>query len=295
MAPELTAGFLTAEQAQQMNAAMQAFANATSSGLQKVQKKDDTFPASVTSGAAGLHAWTEQTYAADGTRYTLPNGRTGTATYLPARMPDGSTLSSFPVAVTLRKAIRSETLGDVYEIVNVASGGFSGSSGLIDSSAVYYQYTWHSGFAETWTRFGNSQALPAITVGGSYILQVYLAGSLSYAIVSDQLAVYVTLDKPASGVTIYGPGFVAGVKDDPAFAVGSAVGYGYRIHQVPTNSSTSSAGTTSGTATWYIQITTPPYTPSLLIKGSNRFLGDVAVAIWNQVTNEQSYSLVKVG
>lgn len=77
----------------------------------------ELFPASVTSGSSGLHAWTRQTFDTDGTRITDPNALAGTTTWMPARMPDGSTIATFPYKCWLRRACDGGNLGTVFEII----------------------------------------------------------------------------------------------------------------------------------------------------------------------------------
>lgn len=91
---------------------------------------EDFFPAKVTNGQSGLHSWSEQTFNSDGTRRDLANGRFGTVTGLdgatvtrnPARMPDGSTLTTFPAYVWLRKALTTNSTLVNYEIFLNTSG-----------------------------------------------------------------------------------------------------------------------------------------------------------------------------
>ena len=115
--PRFTPGFLTGSAARAIAADHAQGADAKNQLDSLATKIDDTFPASITSGSLGLHAWTEQAFSTDGTRYTKSGGRTGTITYMPARMPDGSTLTVFPQYVWLKRAVVSDTYGPVYEIL----------------------------------------------------------------------------------------------------------------------------------------------------------------------------------
>jgi hypothetical protein len=102
------------------------------------RKPDELIPAKITNGATALHAWTEQGIAADGTRYAkvaplfgTVNGLDGaTVTYRPARMPDGSTLTSFPVYGYVRDIghgkVASTNTGPNYEIIGASTS--TGSS-----------------------------------------------------------------------------------------------------------------------------------------------------------------------
>lgn len=98
---------------------------------------DDVFPASITSVSSGYHAWTEQAFDTDLVRYTKVGGRTGTTSFSPARMPDGSDLSSLPQNVWLRRSQpATDTVdGMGYEILVGSGGGgltetdFGGGSG----------------------------------------------------------------------------------------------------------------------------------------------------------------------
>jgi hypothetical protein len=90
------------------------------------------FPASITSGSGGYHAWTEQAFGTDGERYTKPGGRTGTADSNPAVLPDRSTLSSFPVECWLRRTQWSADKGVVYETVGISATSSSGGATYVD-------------------------------------------------------------------------------------------------------------------------------------------------------------------
>jgi hypothetical protein len=80
----------------------------------------DRFPAVLTStDGAGAYAWTEQAYeATKGNRYTKPNGRTGTTSWMPAypfgdgRRPAETDL---PLEVWLRRTLDSSAKGPVFE------------------------------------------------------------------------------------------------------------------------------------------------------------------------------------
>lgn len=72
-------------------------------------------------------SWVEQSYRADGSRYDKPNGLYGSATYMPARHPNGETIPSFPFQCFVRRSVVTAK-GPEWEIVG-APGGESGSSG----------------------------------------------------------------------------------------------------------------------------------------------------------------------
>ena len=78
----------------------------------------DKFPAVLTATANGRYAWTEQTWSATGTRYTKPNGRSGTTTYMPAYPYGdgvGPAVLTLPVEVMLRRTTTTADFGPVYE------------------------------------------------------------------------------------------------------------------------------------------------------------------------------------
>lgn len=111
----------------------------------------ELFPALVSHGQNGEHAWQEQTFNSDGTRRTLTNAKFGevaglngaTVTRNPARMPDGSTLAGLPAEVWLKKTITTnDTLanyevitagGDTVEIVELYSSGATPPAGYLDA------------------------------------------------------------------------------------------------------------------------------------------------------------------
>lgn len=102
--------------------------------IEKLQPvEEDIFPVELLDGEDGLHTWREQAFQihADGygERYTKPGGLfgtveglsgTGVGTWLPARMPDGSTLTGFPKYVWLKRAVCTTLTGTTYEIVSDA-------------------------------------------------------------------------------------------------------------------------------------------------------------------------------
>ena len=83
---------------------------------------------SITSGSGGLHAWSELARDDDGSLYAKSPGLYGTAAYMPVRMIDGSTLTTFPVNAWIKPVIMSETLGQIYEVTQIAGSGGSGGS-----------------------------------------------------------------------------------------------------------------------------------------------------------------------
>lgn len=88
--------------------------------------------AKITGGASGVHAWTRQRIGASGSRYDDPLTYTGivsgvssqTTTWMPARMPDGSTLSTFPVYGYVRPIGLTPATGPNFEIL-IAGGSSS--------------------------------------------------------------------------------------------------------------------------------------------------------------------------
>lgn len=93
----------------------------------------DEFPAVLTSGSSGDHAWSEQTFNA-GLRITKPSGRFGTTSFNPAVFADGSTATSFPLEVMLRRRNYAGTRGVVFE-ANTSTA--SSSSGGMTNVAYY--------------------------------------------------------------------------------------------------------------------------------------------------------------
>lgn len=119
----ISPGFLTPSAAEYIKrAAIQTEQNRQKAA--ELIRNGDTadFPAVITSGAAGYHAWTEQAFGADGLRYTKPGGRTGTAAVNPAVLPDRSTISSDTVEVWLRRTLWNATYGIIYEVVSNPKG-----------------------------------------------------------------------------------------------------------------------------------------------------------------------------
>jgi hypothetical protein len=127
MAEHISPGFLTVGAANQIKrsiAETERLQQKAGEAMQYADVKD--FPALITSGSGGYHAWTEQAFGPDNLRYTKPNGRTGTTTSNPAVLPDRSTLSSFPVECWLRRTMWSADKGVVYETVGLTAAGSSG-------------------------------------------------------------------------------------------------------------------------------------------------------------------------
>lgn len=77
----------------------------------------DMFPAKLTAydSATGYYSWTEQYYTTTGVRQDRVGGRTGTHTWMPAKMLNGAKVTTFPFQVTLIRTIHSDTLGVIYE------------------------------------------------------------------------------------------------------------------------------------------------------------------------------------
>lgn len=81
----------------------------------------DLFPAKLTGYSSGLlsYSWTEQWFDTSGNRVDKFGGRTGTASWLPAKSPGGVVFNVFPVPVTLIRTIQTDTYSVVYEILGV--------------------------------------------------------------------------------------------------------------------------------------------------------------------------------
>lgn len=87
-------------------------------------------PAKFTGGLSGAHAWTRQDFDATGGRYDDPIAYTGvvsgvssqTVTYMPARMPDGSTLGSYPAYGYVTPIGLTPSQGMNFEILVVQGG-----------------------------------------------------------------------------------------------------------------------------------------------------------------------------
>lgn len=77
----------------------------------------DFFPAKLTAydSATGYYSWTEQFYDTSGVRIDKPDARTGTASYMPAKLLNGGVITTFPFQVWLMRTIVSDTLGPIYE------------------------------------------------------------------------------------------------------------------------------------------------------------------------------------
>jgi len=79
----------------------------------------DFFPAKLTAydSGTGYYSWTEQFYDTTGTRIDKPDAKTGTHTYMPAKLLNGAVITTFPFQVWLMRTIVSDTLGTIYEAV----------------------------------------------------------------------------------------------------------------------------------------------------------------------------------
>lgn len=103
-------------------------------------------------------AWTEQTYDSTSGRYDKPNGLSGTASYMPARTPNGDSITSFPFQAFVRRTVVTAEKGPEYEVIAGGTGGSGGGdrveivepydSGvsppdplLIDGRVVYFSTT----------------------------------------------------------------------------------------------------------------------------------------------------------
>lgn len=102
----------------------------------------EIIPAKITGGSGGMHAWTRQRIDATGGRYDDPLTFTGqvsgvsamTATWQPARMPDGSTLSGFPIQGFVKPIGLTPSTGPNFEVIGAAS---SGTSAVFSGAFVY--------------------------------------------------------------------------------------------------------------------------------------------------------------
>jgi hypothetical protein len=84
---------------------------------------DDFFPASLTSGT-GPFAWTERTFDASGARYNKPGGRTGTATWMPADLPNtGAAVTGLPYECWLKRKVVTAPTGPTYEVIGAPADG----------------------------------------------------------------------------------------------------------------------------------------------------------------------------
>ena len=195
-------GFITASQAKALRET-QAMTEANDRQFRTLARPiDDFFPAKVTNGSAGLHAWTEQTFDTNSARYTKPDGRAGivngvdgaTATWMPAHMPDGSTLTSFPQYVWLKRTVSTSRQCPEYEIL-VAAGGVGDPADVTLSGNV--------------SLTGSQQTLVTITLPSTGLYQIIgtvtLQATLTY---SGSFATGVLLAQgsyaPGTGMTLYG-------------------------------------------------------------------------------------------
>ena len=187
--------------------------NSTAEAAADLQRKFDRsapdevefFPAKITSGSSGKHAWTMQTFDANGDREDHPNGRTGTTTSMPAVLLDGGTLETTldSVPVWLRRAgSGSSTELARYDIVESPSAQFisniSNTVGFvfgvgITTSSVFTGSCKRKGphLISGWVQ-SSGIATVTITVRNSsgimwHAGQAFLATSGSYAFTAPQL------------------------------------------------------------------------------------------------------------
>jgi hypothetical protein len=120
----ISPGFITPGTAQKLTRQLAETERSRASREDEVHTIEGDFPAVITSGSGGYHAWTEQAFN-NGARYTKPGGRTGTTSVNPACLPDRSTIGAgkLPAEVWLRRTRWDATYGIIYEII-----GGSGSS-----------------------------------------------------------------------------------------------------------------------------------------------------------------------
>lgn len=85
----------------------------------------ELIPVRVVAGQSGLHAWFEEDWETTGVRReptagirfgTVTGLNSATKTWMPARMPDGSTLTGFPIKAWARRTT-STRQGDQYELI----------------------------------------------------------------------------------------------------------------------------------------------------------------------------------
>lgn len=113
----ISPGFLTPSAAEYLQRAARQAEQSRQTLAESVPVADEKdFPAVITSGSGGYHAWTEQAFDENGDRYTKPGGRTGTAASNPACNPARKPMD-YPVEVWLRRTIWNATYGLIYETV----------------------------------------------------------------------------------------------------------------------------------------------------------------------------------
>lgn len=135
----ISPGFLTPSAAEYLKRAARQVEDSRQQLANRVPTNDEKdFPAVITSGSGGYHAWTEQWFDATGARYTKPGGRTGTTSVDPACLPDRSTIAAglLPFAVWLRRTIWDATYGVIYEIISDSIRGLSVTDGTTTVAGV---------------------------------------------------------------------------------------------------------------------------------------------------------------